>query len=348
MKHIIAVLGMARSGTSAIASGLDALGVPFGDQLAPAKSLWNPKGFWEDTDIVYNVNRSVMYAIDYTWSEVNWQQAFSEQNNHLNRIKDYAVGILKSRFTGTDYFGFKDPRTAKIVPFWKSVFDQMSEVDEPLTDHYVIVLRNPLSSAYSYQRVTGCDLETGILLWLVMHLIPAICDTNGKHRLVVSYESMMKDPKTQLNRMKQFFNFPLAQDEARLTSYTSQFLDKSLQHFDFTRADLETHSAVTVAPLCKDVFDLLTRLANDTLSFDDVAFHTQWQQLMDCYRQVEPMYAYMDEVGKQNRTLEKRLRSIRRSIPWKLTYPIRFVDEYFRQWRRKIRENKKLMRSYGK
>ena len=45
--RVIVVLGMHRSGTSAIARSLELLGVGLGDNLHPA-GFDNPKGFWED------------------------------------------------------------------------------------------------------------------------------------------------------------------------------------------------------------------------------------------------------------------------------------------------------------
>ena len=47
---IIAVLGMHRSGTSAVARGLKALGVDLGENLMPPVEGNNEKGFWEDRD----------------------------------------------------------------------------------------------------------------------------------------------------------------------------------------------------------------------------------------------------------------------------------------------------------
>ena len=55
------VLGMHRSGTSAITKGLEVLGVNLGDNLLPPKDD-NPKGFFEDRDLV-NLNERVLEKI---------------------------------------------------------------------------------------------------------------------------------------------------------------------------------------------------------------------------------------------------------------------------------------------
>ncbi|MBV5267025.1 MAG: hypothetical protein JZU67_00575, partial [Burkholderiaceae bacterium] len=48
--NLIFVLGMHRSGTSAITRGLQVLGVSLGENLLPPVLLDNPKGYFEDVD----------------------------------------------------------------------------------------------------------------------------------------------------------------------------------------------------------------------------------------------------------------------------------------------------------
>src|SRR5215467_2732907 len=57
----IAILGMGRSGTSALAGGLKILGVDLGRNLIAADEL-NTKGYFENTAVV-TLNRSLLRAI---------------------------------------------------------------------------------------------------------------------------------------------------------------------------------------------------------------------------------------------------------------------------------------------
>ena len=50
-KSIVVVLGMHRSGTSAITRGLVVLGVELGHRLMPPEENINDRGFYEDIDI---------------------------------------------------------------------------------------------------------------------------------------------------------------------------------------------------------------------------------------------------------------------------------------------------------
>src|SRR5688572_10525788 len=68
-KNIFVILGVARSGTSVITRALKALGVDLGKKLTqPGK--WNPTGFWEDNDIVYQINQKLLNQLQFRWDSV--------------------------------------------------------------------------------------------------------------------------------------------------------------------------------------------------------------------------------------------------------------------------------------
>ena len=65
-QRVIVVLGMHRSGTSAIARGLKALGVELGNNLMPPVANNNEKGFWEDVEI-HALNQAVLATLGCDW-----------------------------------------------------------------------------------------------------------------------------------------------------------------------------------------------------------------------------------------------------------------------------------------
>lgn len=333
-KNIYVVIGMARSGTSTISRALKTLDIELGSKLAPAEATWNPKGFWEDTDIVYKVNRGVLFALNYTWMSVNRIDNLCHDNKELLPLKKLAKELLEQRFAKTDHWGFKDPRTAKILPFWSEVFSELG-----LNPHYIIVCRNPLDSAYSYQRVSGSDIEMGLFLWL-MHIIPAIEGTQNKNRIVVSYERMLQQPEQELHRLEKHLHRPINQSE--LSEYVSSFLDNKLRHFSYSDDSLQTHPAIKVAPFSVDLHRLLKKLSCDEMSFDSNDFNAAWNDIKNKFEANYPVYCYLDVWQKRHKRLERELRSIRRSFPWLLTYPLRFIDDKVRNYRRKQRELRRL------
>lgn len=339
-KNVYVVIGIGRSGTSAIASGLNALGIDFGNDLKPGDAVWNPKGFWEDIDIGHTINRGVVSVVDYNWMSMNSIHTLCHENPALQGLKNYAKDLLRKRMSNTTRWGFKDISTVKILPFWQEVF---SELD--VKDNYIITVRNPLATAHSYHRVDKNDIEIGLIVWL-MHIIPAINDTQGRNKLVVSYDLMLESPRSQLERIQKQLKLSKPNDAA-LNEYVHDFLDKKLQHYHYTNEALKAHSAFAVAPLCLKTYELLMRLAKDEIKFTDQVFIDTWAEIKTEFAQVHAIYGYIEVLLKRNKELSRELRSVHKSVLWKMIYPLRIVDDWLRKRRRQSRNTKRLAQVLG-
>ena len=117
---LIVVLGMHRSGTSVIARSLQVLGVGLGDNLQPTAAD-NPKGYWEDLDII-QLNIEMLNFLKNDWHFLTPIQ--SEDLDVLRRNGYFlrALEIIRKKMAAAPVFGFKDPRVAKLLPFWKEIF----------------------------------------------------------------------------------------------------------------------------------------------------------------------------------------------------------------------------------
>jgi len=121
---IVVVLGMHRSGTSAVANVLHALGVHMGDHLFEA-NRWNIHGYYEDIDF-FDVNVELVHAAGGHWGnppeaarirEVGaW---FIPQMTQIVRWKE------RARST----WGWKDPRTAITMGVWWEAMQQVGVQD---------------------------------------------------------------------------------------------------------------------------------------------------------------------------------------------------------------------------
>ena len=66
--RMVVVLGMHRSGTSAVAEAVVRLGVAVGDSLSmDGPSEWNPRGYFEDPEL-NRINDAVLEAIGGSWA----------------------------------------------------------------------------------------------------------------------------------------------------------------------------------------------------------------------------------------------------------------------------------------
>ena len=114
---------MHRSGTSAVTRGLRALDVELGDRLWPPNEKVNAKGFWEDMDI-NALNIEMMRALNTDW---HYLSPIKQPEIEILRHSEFfqrATDLLRTKVGDSHRFGFKDPRIAKLLSFWKVVVEQ--------------------------------------------------------------------------------------------------------------------------------------------------------------------------------------------------------------------------------
>lgn len=222
-RRVIVVLGMHRSGTSVFARGLPVLGVELGDRLM-APDPYNPRGFWEDLDVV-GINQRVLATLGRDWRSptlidpANWGSAV------LDPMVSEAEQLLNSRLERYRTWGFKDPRLCLLLPFWQPIFRRLG-----LRESYLIALRNPRAVADSLETRDQIFPDLSHLLWL-LHLDAALLNTVGKPRVVVDYDEMLLRPRAQLDRIAKELEFaPPVADDPVLHSYEARFLDPKLRH----------------------------------------------------------------------------------------------------------------------
>ena len=251
-QKLVVVLGMHRSGTSAITRGLQVLSVNLGDRLL-APAVDNVKGFWEDRDVL-SFNEKLLASIDRSWCSVTAPTPDQVAAWRHEGLAGKAAELLRGKMDGVPCFGIKDPRLALLLPFWQAVF-----ADLDLDVRYILAFRNPASVARSLAQRNGLSLDHGHLLWLG-HVVSGLTNTPAPGRLVVSYERLMQAPEAELQRMASFLDLEI--DAAALNLYRDEFLDPSLQHHH--HAGPATPAPDFPYPLIAKVHAILASLARCT------------------------------------------------------------------------------------
>lgn len=259
-KKLIVVLGMHRSGTSAITRALKALGVELGDSLLPPVNGDNDKGYWEDADI-NALNIEMLNALEYDWN--SWASASKEDltSPKVNAYKLRALDILRAKLRTSDVIGLKDPRISRLMPFWISVFERL-----PVEVSFIIALRHPMSVAQSLiKRDKSFPAGKAYRLWLDYSL-SALEGTSGQQRIVVDYDLLMVDPVAQLKRIAATCNLSMAEDSSEVREYIDCFLEDRLRHTHFEEKDLELDESCTAGTI--DLYRMLLLLAKDSEECD--------------------------------------------------------------------------------
>jgi GT2 family glycosyltransferase len=179
----VVVLGMHRSGTSALAGMLHHLGVAFGNRLMPA-SADNPRGYWEHLDVVA-VHQKLMTRFGRGWDDIRPLPPGYDADEAGVEARRVLSAILLRDFAGIGLWGLKDPRLCRLATLLGSVCDELA-----IAARFVLVLRHPLEVAASLAARDGLGAERALLLWL-RHVLEAERATRGRQRSIVHYEDLV-------------------------------------------------------------------------------------------------------------------------------------------------------------
>jgi hypothetical protein len=268
---------MHRSGTSALARGLQMVGVYLGNDFLTAQPD-NPTGYWEDRNI-YEINERLLSVFGLKWEDVALIENARWHEQAVEPLLAEAVHYLRSQFVSHPLWGFKDPRTIRLLPFWRSALHRL-EVDES----YLIVIRNPRSVANSLMRRHGMDAVTAHLLWLA-YVVPNLSLIADQRFIVADYDLVMADPRQELERIARGLDIPLDDTgRAGIEQFASNFLDANLRHSFFNASDFELD--LNLPPLTREAYLWLRWLATERTTADSPQFWAAWERSRKAVRRL--------------------------------------------------------------
>lgn len=269
----IMVLGMHHSGTSVIARSLAVFNVYLGDDLMPSQPD-HPSGFWEDNRITATNDR-FLAAVGFSWRKPGLDCARMKEYSAYQQTVRLIAHDVRTRFSHVPLWGFKDPRTCRLIPLWKDVFRLLRT-----QCGYIIVVRHPHSVAESLRAKYGMRLDLGYKLWLE-HMMAAVHETRRNRRVFVSYDRMLDNPRHELRREAKALGLHSSQLKSNSAkAFIESFLDLHLRHRRYERGE---YFPSTVRLGCHmQAFSLLDAMAADAIS--QTAFRRRWNNLFRCGR----------------------------------------------------------------
>lgn len=264
----VLVLGMHRSGTSAVARALAALGVDLGNDFLDAQPE-NPTGYWEDKGVV-DINERLLKLLGLTWDATEAIDPAAFAARPVRALQRFAVRYCRRTFMPHHLWGFKDPRTVRLLPFWESVLTECRA--QPA---YVVAIRNPRSVAASLYARMEMAPDEAYRLWAA-HMVPFLAGIFDRPMVTVDYDRLMREPQAQLERIARRLGIESAHRADDVERFTGEFLSEALRHSRYAVDDLEDGSEA--ARLARDAFLLLDSLAEDRNRVDE-ALRDAWQSL---------------------------------------------------------------------
>lgn len=222
VRTCLLVLGMHRSGTSALTRLINLLGAQLPKRVLGAGE-GNPTGHWEPEALV-DINERLLAEARSSWDDWRQIDLSGLPPDRQNFYRDDISKALADDFGSADIFVLKEPRIARLAPFYLDLLAGMG-----VTPRALLIYRHPVAVARSLERRGGSNLSYGTLVWL-RHVLDAERDTRGVGRVFLSYEGLMEDWRSNVGRIVASVPAVFAKSVAEIDAEAESFLRSDLQH----------------------------------------------------------------------------------------------------------------------
>jgi hypothetical protein len=340
----IIVLGMHRSGTSAVAGVLNAMGAFVGGPEALTKRSWeNACGFFERQD-ARKICDTLLHRSGADWWRIS---AFDPESVPHSVLKEQTAEIrrLLAELDTHGTWTLKEPRLCLVL----SIFLRF------LRDPVIVqVVRNPIEVARSLRFRNGVPTRAGLALWEAYN-VSCLRQAADLPRVVVNYDALVSDPQPTLRSLSQQLRGVGVQglDPDR----GAAMIDKSLRRehdekdelrFYLTRPQLSLWNHLTgkrkgkfKAKVSESALATLREFEADEIArrdleatvgrlSKDISRHGADKEKLrvEVTRLTGNLRRSQEEIGELKgriKAFEQRIRFLKGTVSWRLTAPLRAV-----------------------
>lgn len=217
----LVVLGMHRSGTSALAGVLGLRGARLPQTPIPANSR-NPRGFFE-SEVIYALHDELLQEAGTSWDDLSPLPPGWIDSTAGSAWTDRLTAATRDEFGEAAAFVLKDPRMCRLVPLWNRVLSNVGAAPR-----FVLPIRNPLECAASLTGSYGIATTVGLLLWLD-YFLQSELDTRGVPRVFVTYEALLADPEATIAKIERGLSVRLPRTSRAAHAEVAEFLQRDLR-----------------------------------------------------------------------------------------------------------------------
>jgi hypothetical protein len=248
-RRAIFVLGMHRSGTSALARVLGLLGAALPKRLLAAAED-NPTGYWEPSRLVL-LHQEALASAGLLWHSAEAFPADWIGSEPCGALVTALRREFEIDFGGSALVAIKDPRLCRLVRPWLEALDGIGVA--PL---FVIAVRNPLEVSDSLRMRDHSSLTTSLAsigglserevlnLWM-RYFLEAERHTRPFRRVFVTYDQLLDDWRKTVERIGRDLGVEWPRSPDRVEGEVERFLSSGLRHHTRSREELVSRREVS-------------------------------------------------------------------------------------------------------
>lgn len=227
-RRALVILGMHRSGTSALARVLGLSGAALPHHLVPpqagAAGDGNTRaGFWE-SEALLALHDEALASAGLAWHDPFGLSRHWFESEIARKLTDRLVEVLRSEFGDAPLLVAKDPRISLLVPLWQAALDRLE-----IEGNWLVAVRDPLSVAASLRHRDGFTTAKGLLLWLT-YFLAAERDTRDRRRLFILYDDLVEGWREVVARVTRHFDLRFPRRSYFAAAEIDDFIDPDLRH----------------------------------------------------------------------------------------------------------------------
>lgn len=216
------ILGMHRSGTSALARVLNLLGAALPATLLGA-GHGNESGHWEPKLLVELHDRMLAEA-GSAWNDWRKLELANLGEARLDYYKTEIRRLIVEEYGDAPLLVLKEPRICRFVPLYREILEGMGMAVRP-----ILSLRDPVEVADSLQHRDGIDRSMTQLVWLGQ-VLPAERSSRDLPRAIVSYDALLNDWRSVARDVESGCRVTL-REPADVAAEVETFLQPESRHF---------------------------------------------------------------------------------------------------------------------
>ena len=218
----ILVLGMHRSGTSALTRVLNLLGCALTDDLLGA-GVGNETGHWEAASAV-TLNDQIFASAGTRWDDWGPLNDDWRQSPLRDEMLHKAAAVIEEHADLGSLFAIKDPRLCRLADVWLAAMEEAKV--EPSV---VLMVRNPAEVIASLESRDLMAPEYGQLLWL-RHALDAEFFSRGSKRVFCRYDQLLSNWFSVIDRVRIGLGVTLPRNSPSVHLEIEKYLNDKHRH----------------------------------------------------------------------------------------------------------------------